>query len=179
MWKQIETTITNFEWWFKMRKDKVQLPDGRIMYPYYVFEFPQWANALAITENGEAILVRQHRHAAGETMLEVPGGLVDPTDADPVDGVRRELLEETGYAFDHIELVAETYPNPALQNNRHFSYLATGGKKVAEQQLDANEDLEVVLVSMAELERMLRENEIRHALFVSTVFYGLQKWKTK
>jgi ADP-ribose pyrophosphatase len=177
MWKQLSTKKTELEWWFTMRKDEVQLPDGRIMHPYYVLEFPSWANALPITKDGEVVLVRQHRHAAGETMLEVPGGLVDPTDENIEAGIRRELMEETGYAFDQVTLVAETFPNPALQNNKHYSFLATGGVKVAEQKLDTNEDIEIVLVTISELERMLMANEIKHALFVSTVFYGLQQLK--
>src|SRR5512138_2341120 len=63
--------------WFKVRKEVCQAPDGRIIDPYYVYEFPEWATAVALTEDNKVILVKQYRHAIGEISIELPGGCVD------------------------------------------------------------------------------------------------------
>jgi ADP-ribose pyrophosphatase len=75
------------------------MPDGRIVEQYYVLEYPNWANAVALTEDNKIIMVRQYRHAANIVSLEIPGGVIEDGE-DPETGMRRELLEETGYEFD-------------------------------------------------------------------------------
>jgi hypothetical protein len=54
-------------------------------------------------------------------------------------------------------------------------YLLKGGRKVQEQSLDANEDIEVLFVSIDELIGMLERNEIVQSMHVTTIFYALQK----
>jgi hypothetical protein len=51
---------------FKVRKDTCRRQDGTIISPYYVYEFPTWVNAVALTEDNKIIMVRQYRHALGE-----------------------------------------------------------------------------------------------------------------
>jgi ADP-ribose pyrophosphatase len=85
-------------------------------------------------------MVRQYRHAAGIVSLEIPGGVIDG-DEEPAAAMRRELLEETGYQFDDIELISTVYANPSTANNHTYCYLAKGGIKVQEQALDEHEEL--------------------------------------
>src|SRR5688572_21410849 len=89
--------------WATVRTDKCQMPDGRIVDEYYVLEYPNWVNAVAITGDGGILMVRQYRHAANIVSLEIPGGVIDG-DEKPEEAMRRELLEETGYRFDNLEL---------------------------------------------------------------------------
>src|SRR3954468_13126043 len=96
-WKTLSSEYLLKDNWCTVRKDKCEKPDGKIVDPYYVFEFPTWATALAITEDKKAVLVRQYRHAIDEISLETPGGCVDATDKSLQDGIERELMEETGY----------------------------------------------------------------------------------
>ena len=54
-------------------------------------------------------------------------------------------------------------------------YLARGGVKVGEQNLDHNEEIEVVLLSISELKQLLRENKIVQSMHVTCILYALEK----
>jgi ADP-ribose pyrophosphatase len=130
---------------------------------------------VAITEDNQVVLVKQYRHALGEVCIETPGGCVDVTDANYDEAVKRELLEETGYAFDEVHYLGRTSPNPSTNNNLMHLYLLRGGKKVQEQELDHNEEIEVITVSLDELKAMVERNEIVQAMHVTCIFYALNK----
>lgn len=173
-WKVETTAVLHADKWLSIRTEKCINPKGQVIEPYYVIDYPDWTNALALTEDKQVILVRIYRHGLKKTILEIPGGIVDATDATPEVTIRRELLEETGYVFDRVEQVHSISPNPANHSNLAHGFLMTGGRKVAEQSLDEDEQLEVVLVSLKELKRMLHHNEIWQAMHVTTIFYALQ-----
>lgn len=158
-----------------MRRDKCETPGGKIVDPYYVYEFSTWVGALPVTEEGKIIMVRQYRHALGETCLEIPGGCVDDTDTNVEYAVARELLEETGYSFTSFDYLGKISPNPSTNSNLLHMFLAKGGKKVGEQNLDENEEIEVVEMTLDELKQLLRENKIVQAMHVSCILYALEK----
>ncbi len=103
---------------------------------------------------------------------------MDPADVSPEQAMRRELLEETGYAFDKLIPLGDICPNPASSNNVTYMFLATGGKKVQEQQLDQNEEIEIVILPMEELKQLLKANQLRQSLHVTCIFYALQYLET-
>src|SRR3982074_2333519 len=61
-WKTLSSEYLYKDTWFTIRKDTCQRQDGQIVSPYYVYEFPTWVTALALTEDGKVILERQYRH---------------------------------------------------------------------------------------------------------------------
>ncbi len=175
-WKTLSSEYLFNDTWFTIRKDTCQTRDGKkIIYPYYVYEFPTWVTAVALTEDGRFILERQYRHALGLTQYEIPGGCVDDTDPSLQAAIERELLEETGYRFEHFEYLGKTSSNPSTNSNWMHMYLATGGKLVQSQELDHSEDIEVSLFTMEELVQMLKENKIIQSMHVTSLFYALQR----
>jgi ADP-ribose pyrophosphatase len=176
-WKILSSEYLFHDLWFKVRKDKCERPDGQIVDPYYVYEFPTWVTALALTENGKVILERQYRHALAEVCIEIPGGCVDDTDKNLQEAIARELLEETGYSFTSYDYLGKISANPSTNNNLMHMFLAKGGKKTSAQNLDANEEIQVDLVTIDELKAMLRENKIIQAMHVTCIMYGLEKLK--
>jgi 8-oxo-dGTP pyrophosphatase MutT (NUDIX family) len=174
-WKTTKSEYLFKDLWFTVRNDTCETPDGKIVSPYYVYEFPTWVTAFALTEDGKVILERQYRHGLGETNYEIPGGCVDDTDKNYEEAIARELLEETGYAFTHYEYLGKTCANPSTNNNWMHMYLATGGKKVKEQELDHNEDIEIRLATIDELKQLLRDNQIVQSMHVTAIFYALSK----
>ncbi len=154
----------------KFRVDKCELPNGNFLNAF-VFEFTSWANILAVTKNNEAVLIRQYRHGVRDVMWEIPGGVVEDGE-DPIEGVKRELLEETGYTSSRIVPLGKLYPNPALQTNTMYCYLALDAEKVSEQHLDGMEEIEVYLVPLDELIPMIRRGEFLHALQVAALFHA-------
>lgn len=174
-WKTLSSEYLFNDRWFKVRRDKCETPGGKIVDPYYVYEFSTWVGALPVTEEGKIIMVRQYRHALGETCLEIPGGCVDDTDTNVEYAVARELLEETGYSFTSFDHLGRISPNPSTNSNLLHMFLARGGKKVSEQNLDENEEIEVVEMTIDELKQLLRENKIVQAMHVSCILYALEK----
>lgn len=174
-WEKLSSEYIHKDQWATLRADVCKMPNGKIIEPYYILEYADWVNAVALTENNEVIMVRQYRHGAEKTLLEIVGGVIDDTDASPEETIRRELMEETGYEFDTVEQTAVLYPNPSTSGNVTYSFLAKGGRKVADQSLDHSEELEVLLISLDELKQLLFDNKIMQSLHASSIFYGLRK----
>jgi ADP-ribose pyrophosphatase len=171
-WKVCSSDYIHKGPWATLRYDKCEMPDGRIVDEYYVLEYPNWVNAVAITENNKILMVRQYRHAAAIVSLEIPGGVIDG-DESSEHAMRRELLEETGYQFDSMELLCTVYANPSTANNHTYCFLAKGGKKVQEQSLDEHEELVVEEYTIAEVKQLLADNKIAQALHCTGLFYAL------
>lgn len=158
-----------------MRADSCERPDGKIIEPYYVYEFPDWVTAVALTTENKIVMVRQYRHALGETILEIPGGCVDAGDETLEKAVARELLEETGYQFSNFEFLCRTSANPSTNNNLMHIFLATGGERVKEQELDDAEDIEVLLFSIDEVKQLIRSNKLIQSMHVTALLYAFEK----
>lgn len=173
-WERIASKYLVRAPWATLRVDTCRMPDGTIIADYYVLEYPDWVNVVALTSDNQVILVRQYRHAAGEEVLELPGGVIEKGESIEL-AARRELLEETGYEFDHLEFLSELYANPATATNKTHCFLATGGKKISEQNLDRGEEIIIELVSPAKLKELVLDNKLGQALHTSGVFYALVK----
>ncbi|MDR0535775.1 MAG: NUDIX hydrolase [Puniceicoccales bacterium] len=130
---------------------------------FFVIEAGDWVQALALTEDGRLLLVRQFRMGDSALSWEPPGGMAEPGE-DPVTAAQRELAEETGYVGTNARLIGSCSPNPAIFNNRTHFVLVENCRHVRPLDLDDDEDVEAALFSPAEVETMLRTGEIRHAL---------------
>jgi 8-oxo-dGTP pyrophosphatase MutT (NUDIX family) len=174
-WKILSSEYLFKDLWFTVRKDTCEKQDGSIVDPYYVYEFPEWVTAVAVTEEGKFVFERQYRHALGLTMMEIPGGCVDQEDANIEAAIARELKEETGYEFSSYEYLGKTSANPSTNSNLMHFFLATGGKKISEQTLDPNEEIEVHLLDVKEVKELLKSNQILQSMHATALFYGLAK----
>jgi ADP-ribose pyrophosphatase len=166
-WKVLESTYFRP----RFRLDKCELSNGKFL-DATILELSSWANILAITKNQEAVLIKQYRHGVREILWEIPGGVVEDGEQ-PLDGVRRELLEETGYTAAKFIQIGKIYPNPSFQTNTLYCFLALDAEPVAAQHLDDGEDIEVQLVPLDELVDMVKRGEFPHALQVAALFHAL------
>jgi 8-oxo-dGTP pyrophosphatase MutT (NUDIX family) len=166
-WKILETSYP-FPW---IRVDKCELGNGNLL-DATTFQFRSWANVVALTKDNEVVLVKQYRHGISDVFLEFPGGVVE-TDEDPLIGAERELIEETGYKAARFLQIGKIYPNPALQTNVLYCYLALDAERIAEQRLDAGEDIEVCVMPFDELVEMSKRGEFSHALMTAVLFQAL------
>ena len=166
-WKILESTYIHP----RFRIDRCELPNGDFL-DATILEFRSWANVIAITKSNEVVLVKQYRHGVKEALWEIPGGVVEDGE-DPLEGVKRELLEETGYTASEFVQVGHLYPNPALQTNTLYCFLALDAERIEEQNLDDGEDIEIHLLPLDELVSMAQHGEIAHALNVAVLFQVL------
>lgn len=173
-WKVLDSTYLHKEAWLTVRKDKCEMPNGNIIPAFYVNEYPDWVNAFALTKEGKVIMVKQYRHGIGTIETELPGGVVEKGETWQ-EGVQREVMEETGYSFEKIEYLGKICANPSTTNNYMHMFLATGGEKVAEQNLDDSEEVEVLLMSVDEVKQLVKENKIMQSLHVNCIMYALAR----
>ena len=80
---------------------------------------------------------------------------------------RREMIEESGYDSDQIVELGRVHPNPALQGNICFSFLAKNVRPVEQPVALGNEETEVVLVPMKEIRGLIGSGAIMHALTIA------------
>jgi 8-oxo-dGTP pyrophosphatase MutT (NUDIX family) len=173
-WKVLESTYLFNEPWLTVRKDKCLTPGGKIIPSFYVNEYPEWANAFCLTKDGRVVMVKQYRHGIGQESIELPGGVVEEGES-MEEGVKRELLEETGYIFEKMEFLGKISANPSTTNNMMHMFLATGGEKVAEQNLDEADAVQVLYMTLDEVKQMVKDNKIVQSLHVNCIFYALER----
>ncbi|MEO8720266.1 MAG: NUDIX hydrolase [Ginsengibacter sp.] len=173
-WKILSSEYISSHKYFTARRDKCETEGGKIVDEYFVVELPETACAVAITEQGEVLMVKQYRHPVHETLIEIPGGFIDGNE-NPLDAIRRELKEETGYEFSSFIHVGQIAANPGVLNNYTQLFLAQGGVKTSDQKLDENEELEIIKIPLKELKTLFLENKILQATHNSCVFYALRE----
>ena len=155
--------------WLTARRDHVRLPTGVENPEFYILEYPDWVNVIAITRKGEFVMIRQYRHGLGETRYELCAGVSEEGEA-PIDSARRELLEETGYGGGEWQLWMTISANPSTTTNLTYCYLATNVELMSSQQLEETEDITVHLLTEKEVKALLVNDEIRQALMAAPLW---------
>ncbi len=161
---------------FRLRTDRARSPRTGRDHDFFILESPTWVNVIPLTGKGEVVLVRQYRHGTREVTLEIPGGVVEEGDT-PDGAARRELREETGWREERMISLGYVLPNPAIQNNRCYTFLAENVVPAGAQEQDDKEDIEVVLRPLADIPGMIRDGEIRHSLVVAAFYRYLMEYR--
>lgn len=170
-WKVLESHLDPLLGPFSLRRDRAMLPLKGVTHEFILLESPDWVNIVPVTDDGQMVMVRQHRLGTNCVELEIPGGLIDPQDERPVEAAKRELLEETGYQAEDWRLIGTVAPNPALQTNRCYTFLARGCWRVGPPRPDEKEPLEAVEVPLAKLPALITSGSISHALALNGLFW--------
>ncbi len=154
---------------FSLRRDRARSPRTSETHDFYVLESPSWVNIIPVTPTKEVVLIRQYRFGIRDMTLEIPGGLMEASDS-PEEAARRELREETGYREETLIPLGIVHPNPAIQNNLCYTFLAENVFPVGQLIQDEREDIEVVLQPLPEIPRLIREGAISHALVIAAFY---------
>lgn len=160
--------------WMHLRAEAWETGAGAVLDPWYMLDHPDWVHVLALTADDRAVMVRQWRPGLGAASLELPGGAMDPGDADPAAAGRRELLEETGYGAAGLRALPPLSPDPAHMSNRFHLLLATGAERVAEPSPDPTEEIAVELHPVADLLDGLSRGAVANAAHAGGILLGLR-----
>ena len=161
---------------FKVWKNQARSPRTGLVNEVLSLEFPDWVLVVPVTPDKEIVMVRQYRHGNEEICLELPGGLVDARDRSPEEAARRELIEETGFRADQLIKLGECFPQPAILSNRCYFYLAIDVEIIGEPDLDAGEDIEIVMVPPEHVLERLENGSITNGMVQLAIsFYHLRQ----
>ena len=141
-WKVVKSeNILHLGEWLSVRQETVELPSGRQIPTWFVLEFPDWINVIAITKDGT-----------------------------PLQAAQRELSEETGYGGGTWELFMTLSPNPTNHNNLVYTFLARDVEKLSEQHQEATEDINVHIFTRDEVREILDRGMIVQALMAAPLW---------
>lgn len=161
-WELLDSRVDKDYGVFQIRTKKARSPRTSRVETFYVIEANDWVNIIPLTDDGKVVMVRQFRHGSKDVTLEIPGGIVE--EASSEEAALRELLEETGFSGERVLHLGTTNPNPAIFTNLCHTYLVHNAVKVADSNLDPDEDIDVVLVPVDEIPSLIRNGTISHAL---------------
>ncbi|MCS6906317.1 MAG: NUDIX hydrolase [Anaerolineales bacterium] len=145
---------------FNVRIDQVELAPGKIT----KLDIVQHNGAIVmvpVDSEGNVWFVEQYRHAAGETLLELPAGTLEAAE-DPLSSAQRELREETGMAASRLIHLGEFYIAPGYSTEYLHVYLAEGLTPAPLPQ-DEDEMLQIVKVPINQVFQWVPEKKIRDA----------------
>jgi ADP-ribose pyrophosphatase len=151
---------------FRVRHDLYRFERTGAERDFVVLDCPDWVNIIPLTDDGQVVLIRQFRHGTRDVTLEVPGGVIE-ADETPERAAVRELVEETGYVPERVKTLGFVHPNPAIQGNRSYTFLAEGCRLTTEPRPDSFEFIEVLLCPLSEIPALIRSGEISHSLIVA------------
>lgn len=175
-WKQIASKKLNDFRIFSVRSDTKISPRTGEQHDFFVIDSVNWVNVIAITPSDELVMIEQFRHGSNTVELEIPGGIMDATDATPVATGVRELGEETGYAGENPRLIGKIFPNPAIMSNTCHTVLVENCAIKQAVKFDSGEDILTRLVPISEIPGLVANGKILHSLVV-VALYHFELWR--
>jgi len=167
-WKVLARRAVLERKWLKVSEERVLLPNGTIIDEFHLLHSPAWAAVIALTTDGQLVLVEQYRHGLGGTSLELPAGVIDEGES-PIMAAKRELREETGFTARVLEPLIELAPEPSRSTHRAHFFVAFDAHVAGSAQPEASEVMRVRVLSVEAAIRCIESGRIAHAAHVAAL----------
>lgn len=172
-WETLEKrTIVTFGRFLTVESHTVKLPEGQVIHDWPWLIVPSAAIVLPVTEDGKFLCFRQTKYALEGTSLAPVGGLLEP-DETPLDGARRELLEEMGCESPDWATLGSYVLDPNRGMATMHLFLAMNARQVAEPNNDDLEDQQLLVLSRNEVQRALEGGEFKVLAWAAVVAMSL------
>ena len=159
--------------WFEVFCEEFLLPDGKIVPEYYGIEMPHYTAVFAVTEEQKIMVLRCYRHAIGDVTLTMPGGMIEEGEL-PLEGIKREFLEETGFVAKEWKQLGTFIGNSTRGCGTYHLFFATGAKSVQKPDSGDLEELELLLWTSEEVEKAIDERKAQSLGVLSMLLLGLR-----
>lgn len=173
-WRRTGSRTVHRDRWVHLRAEAWVTGGGTVLDPWYMLDWPEIVHVVALTPDDRMVLVRQFRPGAGTAILELPGGMMEPEETDPLLAARREFAEETGHAAAGFRLVTAMRHDPAHAGNWLHVVLAEGAAPAGAQRLDTGEEIAVETLPVATVLGGLAEGLIGNAGHVGAILLALR-----
>ena len=178
IWEEVSTKHLIRNEWIDFRESRYRFPDGSEFEPYYSYSRRDYVVIVPFDRDGNLICVKQYRQGIKEVTTEFPAGGIERNDGkeygskepglseEAVKAAVRELREETGYEAEKMEHLITVPSNATISDNYAHVFVARGCTKVASQELDDTEYLNVHKISPEEIEDLIKNGKFQQAVHV-------------
>ncbi len=144
---------------------------------YNYMKVSETVSILPILNNKKIIIEKQFRHVLGRYLYELPAGHMEKNET-PKQAAGRELEEETGYKANRIRFMFKAFVSPGLSTELLHYFIADKLKKT-KTNFDEEEEIETIEVTFDEILEMIKNNEIKNNMTITSIFFYLQFFKNK
>ena len=149
-------------------EEDVQLPTGKLI-THTTIAHPGAAVILPITSDNTIILVNQFRPSLKKWLLELPAGTIESNES-PINCAQRELEEETGYSSTNFIELGQFTPLAGFCDEIQHLFIATDLNKTSRLGCDDDEVIEVVSLSIQDVEQKIKDGEITDSKTIACLF---------
>jgi|TARA_B100000809_G_scaffold237110_1_gene256638 ADP-ribose pyrophosphatase len=159
--------------WFEVFKEEIQLPDGKVVPEYYEIEMPHYTAVFAVTVEQKIMVLRCYRHAIGEVTLTMPGGMIEKGES-PLEGIKREFLEETGYKAKEWKSLGTFIGNSTRGCGTYHFFFANQAYPTKKADSGDLEEMELLLWTPEDVEQAMAEGRVHSLGVLSILLLGLR-----
>lgn len=172
-WKLLKPRSLIKNPWIEVLENDYLLPDNSILPKFYVIKEHDGVGIVAMTKEKKILIIKQYRPAVGEFIYSFPSGFIEKQDIDIINRARVELLEETGYGRGKWYYVGKTYNSPQRSTHINHCVVALNVKRIANQKLEAGEDIIYKLVTIDQIKQMIKLGTFASSASVANLYKAL------